>query len=542
MRNTLEDLKLSIDKELDKKSNNLYLMQLRQLGLNRLMKEEIKKINKIEYIYIKTNICFQKELNKVLKEEINKIFTKAIEKDIDILSIKGLILAKQLYKYPEIRKINDIDILINFKDIEDVLYLCKQLGYKINNETEINQEFIDSFNKNYFFDHHLSPLYKEVFINNTKFNICLEIHVYLLPHWMFEISYKDLELTEILIKRSTYSLDLERTVKILNIYDNIIFLSMHFYKHYIFDILLGFKTGEIKNNINLSLLHDIALIIDNNYIEWTNIIKYIKDWKCETELAFVFKFLNYFYPNRIPIKIIEELKLKIRSQKNGFLNKFALFYNEIPINKSFWKDVSILATEIIKESEKTCDSLEIKRKNNADNYEFNFSLKETLNYTDYENEKSVKIQGNLNWNKRNLIIRFKVEKINSDLASILHDEDKFYIYVQSSDINMHQPSCRALYFIPENNENHIILNGNIWINDENNEINRDNFTYNIELCEGGYILELYINWHVIGIDINEKKEFRFDMKFSNKTTIFTWSNIYYPYYDISSYGQITLLE
>ncbi|MGL5381726.1 nucleotidyltransferase family protein [Clostridium sp.] len=547
MNDLLENLEHFIDSNLDK-NNEHYISTLKKMGIDLLLKEKIKEINTEEYLSINLKIFNQIYFNTLLENELVLLLNKAREKDINIIPLKGIILAKQLYKNPGIRRSGDIDILINFEDLDEFMFLCKKLGYKINNEREIDHQLIENAKKEYFFDHHLIPIYIEKIINTQVIQIFLEVHVSPIVQWMFEIDYNERNITKKLIERCTiYDIN-NQQIKILNIYDNIIFLAMHCYKHYIIDIIYGFKKGIINSTVNLSLLHDIAILIKKNTtsINWNYIIQYVEDWKCELELAFIFKIINHIYKSIIPKEIIYLLINKTNEKKIGFSHNFCKMFIEYPINDLIFNNAEDLTAKVINKSNSICENVyslfEDKKQYIKLTEKTYFRLNQQVRYTKCIN--NTRIQGNTSWNKEYLRFVFNIEKKITQVQDIINAKDKICLYFVSDHKHTEQACFKHFCFnleIIEKNDL-IYLKIKIFINNQLVVFDEDQINYTIIVEKEKYQIKLNLSWNLIELKPNNSKEFRFAVTFEDVNSIFTWSNIYYPYFDITTYGKIQLLE
>ena len=83
--------------------------------------------------------------------------TALISKNIDFILLKGLYLSDNFYSNPELRPMQDIDLLVREKDLHALLLLMKELNAK--SLVELQTDFINGFMQ------HLPPfVYKEVMI------------------------------------------------------------------------------------------------------------------------------------------------------------------------------------------------------------------------------------------------------------------------------------------------------------------------------------------------------------------------------------------
>lgn len=217
---------------------------------NRIQPLILAGIKKMPSEYVQNNDVFQKLIDnqsnysltcicqiQALAESVD-IFTK---KGIRVLSLKGPILASEIYGDPALRTSRDLDILVSESDLDKACEELENLGYT----KEINV-----FNK--------TPLRKKLLEKNgeemhrvyKKGNICIELHWRL--SFRINISFDDLW------KSSRKTVLFGKEIHYLGEYDNISYLITHAAGHgyhrlrWLIDIYELFK----KSNTDLTAVYE----------------------------------------------------------------------------------------------------------------------------------------------------------------------------------------------------------------------------------------------------------------------------------------------
>ena len=136
------------------------------------------------YNFLKDDICEevsqkiekQKMFNQIYKSEINSLAKIAKEANIQLLFMRGLVLAEDVYTLPETRFFGDIDILINFSDLKEFLKKCKNFGYNfLFMETdETTEKGIEHSMDSKM--HHYHELSKIIYFENIPITITIDVH------------------------------------------------------------------------------------------------------------------------------------------------------------------------------------------------------------------------------------------------------------------------------------------------------------------------------------------------------------------------------
>jgi len=239
---------------------------LKSLRFKKGITDSFKKIYKIIY---KQNSFLYKELKK-----ISKVFEK---EKIDFIALKGMYLAKNIYKDIGLRPMGDIDLLYQKKDITKIRLLLKKQGFK-------------------FLDTKLDKAGKFLKISESeryrhckffKKNILLELHSRPME---IGLPYKN---TEKLWKY--YS-----NKKFRHNYD-IIFLSSHLLQH-------GFNS--------LKWFYDIMLLLNQKKeIDWNFIYNTLKEEGMKVPVYYSIKFTLEIFKKYEKLDKIKKIKPNIFQDK-----------------------------------------------------------------------------------------------------------------------------------------------------------------------------------------------------------------------------------
>lgn len=253
--------------------------------------------------------------------------------------LKGTTLAEQLYEKKEIRSTGDIDILIDKKDLKKVMQILGELGYFIEDLESIYFEYL----KNDVFKNHLSPLTK--YVSSEKMEVVLELHTEIIPYSVLNLCHKN-ELTKDLLSTRIAFKKANDIIYILNTSENLIFLILHYMKHYIYELILGFSSGIFCNINSLNLIHDIALFIDKNDITWDKVISIANHMGVEPEVYFILKIENEIYHN-IDNNFFNKMELKNNTTSGKIANYLSNINTTTLLNGDMNQVINNLLEEIM---------------------------------------------------------------------------------------------------------------------------------------------------------------------------------------------------
>lgn len=303
-------IKSSLKKELD--WNYILQTSRRQLGVSPILYKTLKSINfkkKIikefenDYNWIyKRNMLFYKELRKILK-----VFEK---EKIDVILLKGIYLAKYVYKDIGLRPMGDIDLLVKKKQVNKTREVLKKLN----------------------FDYKGATAHHDRYTNKKGINI--EIH--------FEIDRQRPDLSD--IDPANFFKDVQSNI--LNREYNLVYLCIHQNKH--------LKCGA---GLNLKWLFDIAFLTKEENINFYKFRKLTKRMDMNNNVYFVFllykKILdpdfnlkNINQPSVINKKIMNYItsKMSFSNNKNNFYIKD---FTNVILHDSVWKKIIMLTKKYL---------------------------------------------------------------------------------------------------------------------------------------------------------------------------------------------------
>ena len=124
-----ETLEKDLSNYLIKNSKCLDIITLNKNNIDTIVFKHIDDLNFIIKKSIEKKINVQSKKNYILKEETLKLFERFNEKNLKVIHLKGTTLYEDLYDNIGKREINDIDILIERKDLKEVYSVLEDLGY-----------------------------------------------------------------------------------------------------------------------------------------------------------------------------------------------------------------------------------------------------------------------------------------------------------------------------------------------------------------------------------------------------------------------------
>lgn len=306
-RKTLETKELVVFEEL------LLLINNWDSILNQALKHHIGGLLYKNLLKIKSkSIIPENVLLKLKKEYLSTLATNCkinhdfkilnqvlIDQNIYVIPLKGMVLKEIVYKDLGLRKIADVDILVQKKDLEIVK------NTMLLNDWVVNDVFYK--NETHEFVHKLIAHHPYVLRKN---NLTVELHlgIHRNNHDKYNVEINDFWV------RAKKNFFLDSNILLLNQTDLIIHLCIH-------------TKGDFFNNkIKLKSFIDIAEILSNKAEEidvellWSSAIRY----NCHTELEQLFllchKFLNVKFNSTLEKKM-QGLKIQ-KNYELLFLNLF----------------------------------------------------------------------------------------------------------------------------------------------------------------------------------------------------------------------------
>lgn len=467
---------------------------IRNANLSLLTSKLLKSIELQQY-YASSVLKLQQHIkNEIFLSELRKFIHQCEENNLKPVFLKGLFLAADIYKDIDMRVSSDIDILIQPEDILIYKNILQTNGYYM----ETNNDICVADKEKLIND--LSVMHI-VFIKEIgKITVTFELHGSVInPAIVFNNISEDFYNNSCCIQ--VYGLK----VNVLSVEYNFVFLMLHFFKHlpeHYFQNMIFNK----KVKINLSNLHDIALLLDkyNDIINWHKIIEISKKMQVVLYINIVSKYVNEIYENIINkdfINLLEdnkELSYMISGYFDGIgLGKFQWLFNQT-ILEIYKLTITELIAGILPD---TINLFDIAYSNNPKNIVYiNNSNRYTIR--DYAIDinyglgitKRANISLHTNINKERLNIQLNV--YNKNVCSYrgkgyFFDKDSIQIIIIKEKMIIH----RMFTLANQGDGTKVILssyNFNDIVLFEHSEI--------ITL-EDGFILKLNIPWDMIGINI-----------------------------------------
>ena len=209
----------------------------------------------------------------ILSNELKKVLQTLETERINALVLKGASMAQNYYPLPELRPFNDIDILVQKKDLDKIKDTLIKSGYTSQEKSKEN------FNRKYWY---CLPFFQK------KKKILLEIHWNIAQLKRYKININNIwqEATSFNIGKSAYLM--------MSIEDLIIYQSLHLAYHY-YDRLLW--------------MVDIALIIEKEkkYIDWEKIVKKCYAQNCRSPVYYALVYIKDLFKAPIPSATLSRL-------------------------------------------------------------------------------------------------------------------------------------------------------------------------------------------------------------------------------------------
>ncbi|URZ18167.1 nucleotidyltransferase family protein [Clostridium felsineum] len=293
----MSDAKQDLSNYLKKKGN--LLQQVKRYSLSAIYIEELKDIDQEEYTRALLKIQKQKELNELFLQEIKEISKIAQERGIKLVFLKGYCLSEDIFNPPEMRESNDMDILVDYDDINDALKIFEEVGYTYSFKRKLVGTPI---RKIYDINHytHIHPMLKKVEskITNKKTLISVDLHINPLYHMP---NYKKNDPKSV-IYRAVYQKKDFYQVWVLEIHDRLLHLMGHFERHIVEDI--HNQLNKTKNQvafIRLRIFHEMVILIDKyiDQINWNILSERAKIMNQCEGVALSIALLKEIYPGRI---------------------------------------------------------------------------------------------------------------------------------------------------------------------------------------------------------------------------------------------------
>lgn len=508
-------------------------------GLEMILNEEIKDIDQNNYERARKNIYEQNERYKLFASEIEKIASLAYSHGLNLLFMKGITIANELFEPIGLRKSFDMDLFIDYTEVELMDGILFELGY-FHLESEKNYTNSIQHIKKYksIRDEltHITVYHKFVNFLGEKMRLDLDLHIHCC-HYMPEIKK---ESSESFFSRSRWvkypEMNLE--IKVLEIHDAFIQLTAHFIRHYYWEYF-RFLRGEKHFRLRIDLLFEMALFLKKN--------KCVIDWNEMLKRAFT---VNQFEPLFITIKLLTNFSLleldgiyqkllnvyENNDFKNGLSSHFVNSVSKLEIKDQYSLCNFSLASIIYKELREEIPIVKIyknirkiAREFPSKKVYFNQNLVEINNLSLLENSKfyheieNATTSLTINWNEENIYIRLKVKdgsgifysSFESFVISFAKDEGlSFFDELKESEVKnkmFHQ--CTKTFIVKRDKINNNVIaqvgsNDFVTFNKENIDIKNENNEFRFEI---------EISWDKVGVlpSLRRIVDFQFNIDFKN---------------------------
>ena len=235
--------------------------------------------------------------NVILSNELSKVFAIFSQHGVSAISLKGTILAEQLYENPALRTVVDMDILTKPEELSLTGFLLLEMGYQ-------------KFTQRQVWDH---PFH-EVYCKQMQFPVFIELHWNLDDERLVAIPQREIWHRAQLLKTQ------DGTIMVLSPEDTLLFLSNSLFKQ--------------STNL-LRYLSDIVELLKKHggALNWDYIIESAHSWGIGTSVYYSLSHGQDLLGAVVPVSVIKALRPSIwRRWVLGFLMSQDTFVS--PINWS----------------------------------------------------------------------------------------------------------------------------------------------------------------------------------------------------------------
>lgn len=291
------------------------LAYITKFNLNRIFLQELKNIDINAYDDAMLLIENQKEKNENFLKEIKTLSDLAVRNKIKLVFLKGFFLGRDIYDPPYVRKSNDIDMLVDIRDLKLMDSILKEVGYVTYREDYHINTLSNTLKYKTIQNDitHIVPYQKKIETDGIETIIYIDLHINPL-HEMPLLLKEEPESILFRAARECYEpMDIE--VWVLELHDRLVHLLGHFTRDYYLDFRKHLR-WNIEYVMRLSLIHDIALLIEKykTSIEWNNILERAKFMGQMEYVVFAISVLNAIYNELIPEEILQKIKAHITPQ------------------------------------------------------------------------------------------------------------------------------------------------------------------------------------------------------------------------------------
>jgi len=237
--------------------------------------------------------------NMVLSDELIRVLSIFDQHKIPVISLKGTVLAEQLYGNPALRSVADIDILVQAEKLSPAGAILGELGY---------QQSALKKTKNHPF--HQAPYYKR-----GQFPLVIELHWDLDNPEVVAIPQEKIwhRVQQVKIQ--------DKIVLVLSPEDTLIYLANNFTK---------------PSNLILKSLCDFTELLKkyNGNMDWNYILASARSWEMEIALYYSLKHAQALLGAPVDVSTIHALKPGLcRRWAIGFLLNQKVFISPVKSNR-----------------------------------------------------------------------------------------------------------------------------------------------------------------------------------------------------------------
>ncbi len=257
-----------------------YLLELAQVhGISPLIansfivSDTIKQIPQPYSVSLKNNYYNNLRRNILLSGELVGVLSAFNRHCIPVITLKGIVLAEQLYGNLGLRSVADIDILVNAENLASAHSLLTELGYRQSPATEE-------------LDH---PFHEVPYAKNGQLPFSIELHRELENPELVTIPYDELW-------GKTQKLEIQdAATMVLSPEDTFLYLANNFAKQ---------NEGVLKYLCDIRML----LIKNGDSLDWSYITSSAVSWGIKASVFFAMKRSREIFGEKIPASAFKALK------------------------------------------------------------------------------------------------------------------------------------------------------------------------------------------------------------------------------------------
>lgn len=545
MNSAKEDLSKFILTKIKDKDELISVLD--RLGLNYILLDLFKNIDKYRYTrYIERKSIF-KLRNTVFRDEIIKISNALGRENIKVINWKGMTLANSLYSSEEDRDFCDIDILVKKSEFIKAANILMKEGYC---------EYVppySCYNLNNIFDdenpetHHLQ-FNKKIYFLGRYLIIPIELHFTVSDPLYLEVD------SEKIIDQAVKQIFYDNEIWVPNVEDMLFCLIVHYLKHI-----------SIEYNMQLSRMHDIALFIDKykENILWNNFEKIIKQYNIASDFVFFSHIFKGIYSNRLPSSLLYNLsEYALTEAEDGYKFYMKKLTEYSPAQLIFENSHELIRNIVIgrriKGQEIICkylnENYESKNQSTFIIDEYGTRIENRFGtYVSHgkppKSSNDCSACGNIFWDLYYFYVNIRVY---DDILVFRCDEKQSPYAFDSIELLFANTQDAESNFIRK----HIVISPNlikesvdcaVYVCDSKMTLlNSNTYEYKLYVYEDGYEITLKLPWGIFEVKPYSGFKFGFDVVINDcddpacgRKTRLSWSSNKYSW-DIRSFGEVTL--